>query len=120
VTDYRATMRVELVDDRPTFAELVIESNDGAVRHAAWPVHGPPLASLGAAASKSMESLAARAASLGEELLRAAGLKLLGRWVTEREIVPGDEGGTCGSMQCSASVSGTDRQEGGGSGAPSE
>lgn len=106
MTDYRATVHVELVDDRPTFAEVLIESIDRAIRHAAWPVDRSQLTSLQTAASRSVAHLETRATGLSEEMLRAAGFELRGRWMVDHDTVPAEDGGTCGSIDATAPVSG--------------
>ena len=103
--EYRASLLIELVDDVPTFAELVIESTDRVFRSAAWPVDAPAVASLESAARQSVDALAARAATLGEEILRARGIEQRSRWSVTRELVLADGGGTCGSVELSAIVS---------------
>ncbi|WP_217615490.1 hypothetical protein [Cellulomonas sp. GbtcB1] len=106
MTDYRATMRVELVNDRPTYAEVVIESLDRAIRHVAWPVDGSHLKALEAAASQSIDLLEARATGVSQELLRTTGFELNEPWTVDRETFPAEDGGTCGSIEASAVVSG--------------
>lgn len=106
MTEYRATVRVELVDDMPTFAEVVLESTDRAIRYATWPADNSAMTSLDGAAQRSLESLAARASRLGEEILQEAGMDLRGRWQFDRETIPANDGGTCGSVELSALVSG--------------
>lgn len=106
MTDYRASVRVELVDDRPTFAEVVIESLDRAIRHVAWPMDKSPLASLEAAASQSVDLLEARALGVSEAMLGTVGFELHEVWTLDRETVPAEDGGTCGSFEAAAPVSG--------------
>ncbi|MFI2754188.1 hypothetical protein ACGIF2_15710 [Cellulomonas sp. P22] len=43
---------------------------------------------------------------LSEAMLRAAGFELRGGWTIDRASVPAEEGGTCGSIEASAPVSG--------------
>jgi hypothetical protein len=64
------------------------------------------MTSLDDAAQRSVESLAARAARLGAEILQGAGMDLRGRWEFDREVIPANDGGTCGSVELSALVSG--------------